>query len=206
MRDTKQKILDVSLDLFSQNGFSAVSIRDICRQVQIKESSVYYHFQNKQAIFQELLDRFQATAARLMSQLEKAQIDPAGFSQEDLFSTVCNHFFEKYLMDEFCNKIMRLLSIERFHSDDMQKIYDRWMFRVPLRFQAGMFSRLSEAGALPPADSGYLAVKFYAPIYFFSQRWLFCGTLTEECKQAFRTDTGRYLQKFFRELGNQRQH
>lgn len=42
MNDTKQRILDVSLELFSQNGFSAVSIRDICRQVQIKESSVYY--------------------------------------------------------------------------------------------------------------------------------------------------------------------
>ena len=35
MNDTKQRILDVSLELFSQNGFSAVSIRDICRQVQI---------------------------------------------------------------------------------------------------------------------------------------------------------------------------
>ena len=51
MNDTKQRILDVSLELFSQNGFSAVSIRDICRQVQIKESSVYYYFKSKQAIF-----------------------------------------------------------------------------------------------------------------------------------------------------------
>ena len=48
MNDTKQRILDVSLELFSQNGFSAVSIRDICRQVQIKESSVYYYFKSKQ--------------------------------------------------------------------------------------------------------------------------------------------------------------
>ena len=44
MNETKQKILDVALDLFSQNGFSAVSIRDICKVVDIKESSVYYHF------------------------------------------------------------------------------------------------------------------------------------------------------------------
>ena len=51
MNDTKQRILDVSLELFSQNGFSAVSIRDICRQVQIKESSVYFAYsRTKQAI------------------------------------------------------------------------------------------------------------------------------------------------------------
>lgn len=43
MGNTKQKILNVSLDLFSQKGFSAVSIRDICAQVMIKESTVYYH-------------------------------------------------------------------------------------------------------------------------------------------------------------------
>ena len=50
MNDTKQRILDVSLDLFSRSGFSAVSIRDICGQVQIKESSIYYYFKNKQAL------------------------------------------------------------------------------------------------------------------------------------------------------------
>lgn len=43
MNATKQKILKVSLELFSRYGYSAVSIRDICRQVQIKESTVYYH-------------------------------------------------------------------------------------------------------------------------------------------------------------------
>lgn len=53
MKETKQKILDAALNLFSQKGFSAVSIRDICKVVDIKESSIYYHFQNKQAILEE---------------------------------------------------------------------------------------------------------------------------------------------------------
>ena len=51
MNTTKERILDVSLELFSQRGYSAVSIRDICKGVGIKESSVYYHFENKQNIF-----------------------------------------------------------------------------------------------------------------------------------------------------------
>ena len=33
------------------------------------------------------------------------------------------------------------------------------------------------------ADSEYLAVKYYAPIYFFAQRWLFSGALSEERKR-----------------------
>ena len=68
MNDTKQRILDVSLELFSQNGFSAVSIRDICRQVQIKESSVYYYFKSKQAIFDELLCLLKRSQNKLFPQ------------------------------------------------------------------------------------------------------------------------------------------
>ena len=54
MNSTREKILNVSLELFSQRGFSAVSIRDICKCVGIKESSVYYHFENKQNIFEAI--------------------------------------------------------------------------------------------------------------------------------------------------------
>ena len=49
--NTKEKILDVALTLFSQHGFQSVSIRDICKQVSIKESSLYYHFTNKRAFY-----------------------------------------------------------------------------------------------------------------------------------------------------------
>ena len=85
MNETKQKILDVSLDLFSQKGFSAVSIRDICKSVGIKESSVYYHFKNKQSIFNELLQRFETTATDLMCQLEQGVNALPDASGENLY-------------------------------------------------------------------------------------------------------------------------
>ena len=127
MNETKQKILDVALDLFSQNGFSAVSIRDICKVVDIKESSVYYHFKNKQAILDELLQHFESIATGLMNQLEQALTITQKTIEENLFEQTCDCFFEKYLMDEYCNKIMRLLSIERLSNYEMQKIYNYWI-------------------------------------------------------------------------------
>ncbi|MDE7017945.1 MAG: hypothetical protein K2P65_10315, partial [Lachnospiraceae bacterium] len=120
--------------------------------------------------------------------------------EENLLSKTCDCFFEMYLMDEYCNKIMRLLSIERFCNDEIQKIYDGWMFDKPLGFQAKVFSVLMTAGIMKASDSEYLAVKFYAPIFIFMQRWLFCGALTDECKQAFRENAYRHIQNFFMEL------
>lgn len=201
MNDTKQRILEVSLNLFSQSGFSAVSIRDICKQVQIKESSVYYHFKNKQAIFDELLCRFDETATRMMFQLKQALTDKSILLKENFYESVCDCFFEKYLMDEFCNKIMRLLLIEQLSSDEVHKIYYQWMFDEPLKFQSKVFSMLMSIGFIKKTDSDYLAVKYYAPIYFYAQRWLFSGALSEERKKAFRADAYNHIQKFFAEIG-----
>ena len=200
MNKTKQRILDVALDLFSKNGFSAVSIRDICKRVDIKESSVYYYFTNKQAIFDELLQQFEATANRLMLQLEQALTAPFDASEGDLFGKTCDCFFEEYLMDDYCNKIMRMLSIEQFRNNEIQKTYYYWLFDKPVNFQTKVFSMLMSAGIIKIADSEYLAVKFYAPIFFFMQRWLFCGTLTDECKQAFREHAYKHIQNFFIEM------
>lgn len=201
MGDTKQKILNVSLDLFSQKGFSAVSIRDICAQVNIKESSVYYHFKNKQAIFNELLHHFEQVATDMMIRLEQSLSVQSCFMEKPFYQTVCDTFFENYFMDDFCNKIMRLLLIEQFDNSEVQKIYDCWMFEKPLEFQSKVFYTLMEVGILPKTDSEYLAVKYYAPIYFFAQRWLFSGDLSEEQKKSFLNAAYHHIEKFFAEMG-----
>lgn len=203
MNATKQRILDVALDLFSQKGFSAVSIRDICKVVDIKESSVYYHFKNKQSIFDELLQHFETEANDLMFQLEQALATTPRNIEEDLFEKTCDYFFEKYLMDEYCNKIMRLLSFEHFSNNEMQKTYDYWIFDRPLNFQEKVFSLLMSLGIIKQTNSKYLAIKFYSPIFLFMQRWLFCGTLTDECKQIFRENVYKHVSSFFHEMEDQ---
>ena len=48
--ETKELILKKALDMFAKSGYDSVSIRDIAKAVNIKESSIYYHFKNKQGI------------------------------------------------------------------------------------------------------------------------------------------------------------
>lgn len=200
MNITKKKILDVSLELFSHKGYSAVSIRDICKYVEIKESSVYYHFENKQSIFDELLHMFTEIAKGMMTQLENGLADSQN-SFSDGFNTVANCFFEQYLMDDFCNKVMRIMFIEQFNNEEVRKLYQHWLMDEPLRFQRKIFSALKSVGKITNCDSEYLAVKYYAPIYFYAQKWLFSGKLTEENKELFRTDAYKHMQMFFGEMG-----
>lgn len=199
MNSTKKKILEVALNLFAKNGYSSVSIRDICKQVQIKESSIYYHFKNKQAIFDELIFRFESIATSMMTMLETS-ITAQGQVSENLYSTVGDYFFEKYLMDSFCNKVMRLMMIEQFNNDEVKNMYNKWMFVEPLKFQSNIFKMLMEMGIIEKQDSEYLAIRYYTPIFFFAQKWLFCGELSEQTKNAFRTDAYKHIQSFFQNL------
>ena len=200
MSMTREKILDVSLELFSQRGYSAVSIRDICKRVGIKESSVYYHFENKQNIFDVLLDRFYEIAKGMMAQLENGLTE--GYNSfSDGINTVSECFFEQYLMNDFCNRIMRIMFIEQFNNESVRKLYQHWLMDEPLNFQSKIFSVLMSIGIIPNCDSEYLAVKYYAPIYFYAQKWLFNGELTEESKEAFRIDAYQHIQMFFGKIG-----
>lgn len=197
--DTKQKILDVSLKLFSENGYESVSIRDICGYVKIKESSIYYHFKNKRSIINELINMFEEKANNMMNELEKSLNNNIHFNDDSL-KNICNIFFEHYLMDEFCNNILRLLSIEQLNNNELQKKYEFWMFEKPLSFQSDVFKTLINLKIINSFDSEYLAIKYYSPIYYFAQRWLLSGKMTKEKKEIFNLNAYKHIQNFFNEI------
>lgn len=154
MADTKQRISEGSLELFSQKGFSAVSIRDICGKVKIKENTVYYHIKNKQAIFDELLLQFEKKATDMMAQLEH-RLTMKSFSVEgEFYKNVYDIFFECYFMDDFCNRVMSMCTrfIEWRHSfllSIKEAVRLRMIKKACLRQQIGMqsffFPKLSPA-------------------------------------------------------------
>ena len=59
--DTKQRILDKALELFSARGYDSVSVGEIAEAVGIRAPSLYNHFPGKQAIFDAIVE---STAAQ----------------------------------------------------------------------------------------------------------------------------------------------
>ena len=49
--DTRQRILDVALDLFTEHGYDGTSLREIADQLSITKAALYYYFQSKEDIF-----------------------------------------------------------------------------------------------------------------------------------------------------------
>jgi AcrR family transcriptional regulator len=51
---TKERILDVALELFTEKGFDATSLREIAERLGVTKAAIYYHFASKDEILMAL--------------------------------------------------------------------------------------------------------------------------------------------------------
>ncbi|MFF4208462.1 TetR/AcrR family transcriptional regulator [Streptomyces sp. NPDC001796] len=48
--DTRQRIQDVALDLFAEQGYEKTSLREIAERLDVTKAALYYHFKTKEEI------------------------------------------------------------------------------------------------------------------------------------------------------------
>lgn len=53
---TKEMIMDAARDLFSNNGYAHVSMRQIAKNLDCSHGAIYYHFKNKAELFFALVE------------------------------------------------------------------------------------------------------------------------------------------------------
>ena len=59
--ETRSKIMESAIRLFSNRGYNAASVDDICAEAGISKGAFYHHFESKQALFLALLDSWLQT-------------------------------------------------------------------------------------------------------------------------------------------------
>jgi len=59
---TRARILNVSLNKFAEKGFSAATIKSIAEQANVNQALIYYYFNSKKEILEEIIDNFIETA------------------------------------------------------------------------------------------------------------------------------------------------
>lgn len=55
--NTSEKILEAAMRLFSENGYKAVTTKEIAREAGVSEMTVFRHFENKQNLFEKAFDK-----------------------------------------------------------------------------------------------------------------------------------------------------
>ena len=66
---TRERILDVALELFNDRGYDKTSLREIAERLGITKAALYYHFDSKEDILLELHLRLHALGRTMIDQL-----------------------------------------------------------------------------------------------------------------------------------------
>src|SRR4051812_18401377 len=68
---TKQRALAVALDLFSREGYDAVSMREIAEELGVTKAALYHHFASKEEIARELVGGYLAALDEVVARAER---------------------------------------------------------------------------------------------------------------------------------------
>ena len=154
--DTKQRILDEALRLFSASGFDAVSVERIASAVGIKAPSLYKHFKSKQEIFDaivaETYRRYDLFTDGIDVHVSESKADEKVFDgiTEDMLVEKVKQLIEYSLHDEYVSSFRRMMTIEQFRNPDFAAMYtERYVERL-VRYHAGLFTALIRSGTIAP--------------------------------------------------------
>lgn len=170
--NTKEKILDAALTLFSEKGYANVFVGDIADRVGIKAPSLYKHYKNKKAIFDAIIDemnrRFEEQAKAMQINGSDAAQDAGIYKNlsEDQLLKLGREFFLYYLHDDYNRKFRKMLTLEQFHDTDLAKVYSKLYVDDPLSYQGMLFGFMVMAGVLQTDNVQVMTLHFYSPIYF----------------------------------------
>ncbi len=128
MRSIKDKILDISLELFNKDGVEMVGMRHIATKLKISVGNLTYHFPAKADILYALCIRF---------------IDDIGEAVEEVFDSSPENFFSnayrqmavvfhtqlkyKFIFDKrYAEIITSLPDVQAYYQQVLKKRFDEW--------------------------------------------------------------------------------
>lgn len=190
---TREKILQTACSLFARKGYDAVSIRDICHEVGIKESTVYYHYANKRDILVCMLKRIDALIDWKREAFDAA-FQSAAHVSEDEMAAVAVHLLTDYYCHPDVHRILSILSIERLHDEALNSQYLRIACALPLAQQEAVFQRMAARGMIRGGDTRGIAILFHGVVYSaYAQHCLGASEPKIECAMAMISDGIRSL-------------
>jgi AcrR family transcriptional regulator len=112
---TRERIQHVALDLFTEQGYEATSLREIAERLGVTKAALYYHFRTKDEIVQSLLHD---QAARLDTLIAWGQQQPKTHETRQEF---VRRYAEMLYAGESYSCFMRFLernqsSVQKLHA------------------------------------------------------------------------------------------
>jgi len=164
---TKEKILKVSLKLFSTKGFKATTVRDIAGVMGVKQSALYNHFKSKDEILESLISNL--TSSAIVTLFEDKDTQNAQNQGKSLLARLATTF--KLLSFDGQNEALyKLLMQEIFRNERIREIYNEHFYQENVKKLSGIFFMMMQNDQIKSSDPLLLANEFLSPLFFYQMQ------------------------------------
>ena len=160
-KDTKERILEAALEVFSQNGYAGTNIRELSASLGLVKSGVYKHYESKEAIWNALLDQMIAYYADHFGSAD--HLPPVPDSLEAL-TRLTMRMVNVTVHDEKIAMTRKVLTLEQFRDPRARELATKHFLTGLTDMFTRIFTGMMEKGLLRKDDPAMLAFAYTAPI------------------------------------------
>ena len=171
MGNRKDAILIVALHLFARDGYEAVSVSQIAGELDMTKGALYRHYKSKRDIFDSIVKRMEQQDGEQAREnevpeesIEKTPEEYQNVSFDD-FVEYSKSMFEYWTEDDFASSFRKMLTIEQFRSEEMQKLYQQYLVAGPASYVKDLFDSMRITNAKNKAVRFYAVMHFYYSLY-----------------------------------------
>ena len=124
-RDTRDRLIEVAMQLFHEQGFTATSLKQILSRADVNPGSLYHFFKSKEELLLAVLDRYREG-------LRPVLLDPIWQGVEDPLERVfalLDGYRQGLVATDFaasCPIGNLALELDQFHPDALRRIADNF--------------------------------------------------------------------------------
>ncbi len=164
---TKDKILKISLKLFSTKGYKATTVRDIAGAMDMKQSALYNHFKNKDEILETLVSELTSSAiVTIFSDKEASELYKQGKSLLMSIATT----FKLIGFDGQNEALLKLLMQEIYRNERIREIYNEYFYQENVKKLSSLFFMMMQDEMIKSSDPLLLANEFFSPLFFYQMQ------------------------------------
>lgn len=201
--EIKEQIIETALELFSQNGFLGTSMSDIASQLKITKGALYKHYESKQQILEQIIERMAKLGLERARKYEMSETEQKKFAEayihiptekiREYSIAQSRHWTE----ENFSAKFRKMLTLEQFRSKEMSDLYQNYLGTGPLEYMTKIFKKMTKSK--PKARQ--LALEFYGPIFILYS--VYDGA-EENAKKSVFVQLENHIKNFIERLEKER--
>ncbi len=164
---TKERILDIALELFAQNGYLGTSMSDIAKQLGFTKAALYKHYASKQEILDQIVERMNRMDYERAEEYEMTETEPDGFAEAYMHTpiekirTYSLAQFDHWTKETFSANFRKMLTLEQYRDPKLAQLHHDYLAGGPLEYMAAIFRKLADSDE----EAMQLALDFYGPMY-----------------------------------------